>query len=815
MSEERKLPLEFQDTGKVIRSAADYQRDEANDIRVLIPKNADGFTSLTLFDITLNKVATGDIPVDLLECWIDWSPTDPVDWGAKPQRFGLVKYLSTPFQAIRWLLRFIVRWIYGRQGPQESREVHYPNKLPMIIRDIRVVDPEKAEVKPTLNTNNGKVTLLRATKELSRTMKIKFAVPNVFFSIPGRAPFAKKRLALNIKVLNGASSSVVHLEYPDSIAMRARGDNSEYQSLVLGIGGGYMRKATFFPQQDIRMRYTFGTTDNTELAAPGIPPLRTGLALLGFGFTLLLIHAGQVAEPKPDESLFHLAAVVFALSLIPSVTEMLRIERLFHRSATIGNKPSWERKSTNVCASIHIVAFLLVAWTLLKGLNLVSLVPDFLLNSVLYTRGLLLDLVSLVPGFLLSITSFLFGTAPRFLISIGVFLTFVGVVYSRLLRVGILQGYMCDECEKRMWIRKWYEMRIPRRKDPGNREKQDRLGKWLHRRDLGARVHPETRHSLCIQCYKEISREHLYEPRVPKKRLRRWLQHTYLAITGLLSFCLAALKSFQAPTTQVAYPQPRYESPTSEYTAGRTPGIGATLDEAQEAKAWETVLVAEVGVKPLPEFIDYKVRQNLEDMGLELRYLPCLELDKDKLEKVSVQDYITGLQIRYPNWRTLPQLYWQLIQDGKFSFPKLPGQWVAVETVPNPASALGSKYADTGFGKKLGFGADRFNVSWNAVTEAIERKKQKILSDLGLSHSEVDIRLLEALEWNLLGNREGWGETNTYEWTNTRFCGSSYARFVLVGNSARGGVGGVSVRSPVSTADDLGFRATVVIKDFE
>jgi len=293
------------------------------------------------------------------------------------------------------------------------------------------------------------------------------------------------------------------------------------------------------------------------------------------------------------------------------------------------------------------------------------------------------------------------------------------------------------------------------------------------------------------------------------------LQHTYLAITGLLSFCLAALKSFQAPTTQVAYPQPRYESPTSEYTAGRTPSIGATLDEAQEAKAWETVLVAEVGVKPLPEFIDYKVRQNLEDMGLELRYLPCLELDKDKLEKVSVQDYITGLQIRYPNWRTLPQLYWQLIQDGKFSFPKLPGQWVAVETVPNPASALGSKYADTGFGKKLGFGADRFNVSWNAVTEAIERKKQKILSDLGLSHSEVDIRLLEALEWNLLGNREGWGETNTYEWTNTRFCGSSYARFVLVGNSARGGVGGVSVRSPVSTADDLGFRATVVIKDFE
>jgi hypothetical protein len=81
-----KLPLQFDDTEKVINNAVDYQRDEANDILVHIPIDTDGFTAFTSFNITLNKLSTSDTPVDLLECWIDWPPTEqPAEWGVGPR----------------------------------------------------------------------------------------------------------------------------------------------------------------------------------------------------------------------------------------------------------------------------------------------------------------------------------------------------------------------------------------------------------------------------------------------------------------------------------------------------------------------------------------------------------------------------------------------------------------------------------------------------------------------------------------------------------------------------------------------------------
>ena len=71
-----RLPLPFCDTEEVIVNAADYERDEANDILVHIPADTEGFTALTTIDITLKKLSTSDTPVDLLECWIDWPPTE-------------------------------------------------------------------------------------------------------------------------------------------------------------------------------------------------------------------------------------------------------------------------------------------------------------------------------------------------------------------------------------------------------------------------------------------------------------------------------------------------------------------------------------------------------------------------------------------------------------------------------------------------------------------------------------------------------------------------------------------------------------------
>ncbi len=71
--------------------------------------------------------------------------------------------------------------------------------------------------------------------------------------------------------------------------------------------------------------------------------------------------------------------------------------------------------------------------------------------------------------------------------------------------------------------------------------------------------------------------------------------------------------------------------------------------------------------------------------------------------------------------------------------------------------------------------------------------------------------MLNAVEWNLLANREGWGQTNTYEWTNTeaRDDGDSYR--VLVGDSGRGGAARASWYSPEYSREYVGFRVAVVL----
>jgi hypothetical protein len=93
----------------------------------------------------------------------------------------------------------------------------------------------------------------------------------------------------------------------------------------------------------------------------------------------------------------------------------------------------------------------------------------------------------------------------------------------------------------------------------------------------------------------------------------------------------------------------------------------------------------------------------------------------------------------------------------------------------------------------------------------IEREKGRILSDIGLSGRPADIRFLEVPEWNLLGNREGWGKTNTYEWTNTEFRLSDVSFRLFVGRSRKGGAGHVLPAHPGLSDDYIGFRAAVIL----
>jgi hypothetical protein len=167
-------------------------------------------------------------------------------------------------------------------------------------------------------------------------------------------------------------------------------------------------------------------------------------------------------------------------------------------------------------------------------------------------------------------------------------------------------------------------------------------------------------------------------------------------------------------------------------------------------------------------------------MGMELRFIPSVDLGSlDELKRKGQEQFLTDLQRKYPKWRryeslsdteredhsvtrNLEQWFWELAKEDRMDFPSLPGNWVAVETMPKPS--YGEHYAPSRVGEKLGF-EDRFNVTWNDANEAIQRQKRDILSEAGLRSG--DVRMLNAVEWNLLANREGWGQTNTYEWTNT------------------------------------------------
>lgn len=231
----------------------------------------------------------------------------------------------------------------------------------------------------------------------------------------------------------------------------------------------------------------------------------------------------------------------------------------------------------------------------------------------------------------------------------------------------------------------------------------------------------------------------------------------------------------------------------------------------------------------MPDSVTPEVRRNLERMGFGLRYVPTLDLgSKSYLRERRVKGYLTELQRKYPEWKVFESLsdwekrdysvpknlrrpYWERVRDGDIDFPVLPGQWLAVETVEKPA--YGRKYARTPFAEKLGFGDDRFNVPWYDIHDTFQREK-RVLSDIGLPIGSTDLRLLEALEWNLLGNREGWGKTNTSEWTNTENTEYSHvgspAR-LIIGHSGGGGAAFMGQRYPGNSVEDVGFRAALVL----
>lgn len=248
-------------------------------------------------------------------------------------------------------------------------------------------------------------------------------------------------------------------------------------------------------------------------------------------------------------------------------------------------------------------------------------------------------------------------------------------------------------------------------------------------------------------------------------------------------------------------------------------------DGTGEQRKWQDILGTRVEVKPLPASVTPEVRKNLEAFGFELVYLPKLDIGTlADLKRAGESKHLDDLQRRYPNWkhyesmadrdksdhskpRNLNEWFWGLVKNGNINFPELSGQWVAVEKMPKPAYR--SAYESTPVGARLGF-RDRFNVSWNDAKAAVDREKAKLLTDIGL-RSGADMRMLEALEWNLIANREGWGKTDTYEWVNTEYRVAGDSRRVYVGGSDRGGAASAGWDHSDFSGDSLGFRVAVVL----
>ncbi len=247
----------------------------------------------------------------------------------------------------------------------------------------------------------------------------------------------------------------------------------------------------------------------------------------------------------------------------------------------------------------------------------------------------------------------------------------------------------------------------------------------------------------------------------------------------------------------------------------------------REQEAWRKVLGTEVEIKPLPEYVTPELIKNLKELGMELRYIPKLNLGTlDELKTMGEEEFLKKLERRYPNWRryedlsdtekndhsinrNLEEWYWEQVKDEKVDFPQAEGLWMAVETMPKPP--YGEKYKPSPVRKW-----DRFGVSWRNATRDIEIWSSYLLTKAGLPESS-EVRLPEALEYNILANREGWGKTDTYEWTNTKHnMGGDEGAIdsLIVGRSDFGGAACVDSRfidDGGSPYNNIGFRVAVVL----
>jgi hypothetical protein len=234
--------------------------------------------------------------------------------------------------------------------------------------------------------------------------------------------------------------------------------------------------------------------------------------------------------------------------------------------------------------------------------------------------------------------------------------------------------------------------------------------------------------------------------------------------------------------------------------------------EDREEEYWSEKLGVEVEVPEFPEDIDTEVVERLsedpENMGI--RALPKLDIGTlADLKSMGVYDFLARIQQRYPGLRVyetlndtekqdpaiarLPQQeYWQWIQEGRVDFPEeyAKGGWLATELTPKLTH-------------------ERFHVSWEQVNRALSgRKNSEIVSKFGLP-PDRQARMLKVGEFNLLANREGWGQTSTDQWLQDEYRAPGGSYRLIAGHSGNGGAARFDRYIPSGSHPVIGWRAAV------
>ena len=220
----------------------------------------------------------------------------------------------------------------------------------------------------------------------------------------------------------------------------------------------------------------------------------------------------------------------------------------------------------------------------------------------------------------------------------------------------------------------------------------------------------------------------------------------------------------------------------------------------------------EIEVPPLPSEITPKRYEEWKEKGLELHYLPPVEMKEDS-------DF-PGWE-KKPGKRHTPHAQWGIeffdaIKNGDLpaDAATLSGAWTLIDTRRKPQyNSANQRYEDDPLGpvlealRKKNFIAD-FKVKgsrYDISPEEFEKPEVRAALAEALGIPVEALHLPRAIDYNYIGNAfyPEWGETDTYEWFEDVYKGQHR---LYGGDSDGGGLSHVSWIGAASRYASIGFR---------